>query len=288
MYCIGLFFCSFLYNSGYKFFGVNTMPKYKEQLHTNGFCVIPDIISQDLVQQLRNKYLYQLSNDKRMLTAQDILDNSDLYNVLFSEDVINIISNILGSSYCIYPDFTLRRSVYVAWHVDVPYLSQAEANSDICANMLQVSLYLQDNTPENGGGLDAISGSHHYTDIDPQNLDLSGVDFSKQIQIPSLAGSLTIWDSRLIHKSSVPINDKPTEAKLALQWTISRTGKFANHYLNFLSDRIHAKLKDPIYDKTNREMEHLLSIAKLRYPDSFNDEQIAVIEKHGLQFKLLK
>lgn len=264
------------------------MQKYKEQLLKNGYCVIPNIITPDTVAQLRHKYLAQLSDQKRMLTAQDVLNNSDLSSILFSPKVINTLSAIIGDGYCLYPDFTLRSSVYVPWHTDVPYLLQAEDISSNVANMLQVSLYLQDNSEETGGGLDAIAGSHHYQDINHQKLDLTNIDLSQKVQIPSLAGSLTLWDSRLIHKSSEPkVHNHFSEAKLALQWTISRNDKLSVHYLKFLLDRMQSKLKDPIYDKTDREQAHLLSMSKLKYPESFSSDQLVVIEQYGIKLQLL-
>lgn len=266
------------------------MQQYQEQLFNDGFCVIPDVISPDIVLKLRTKYLPLFSDDRLTFTAHEILNDHDLSNILFSADIMNIISSIIGVGYCMYPDFTLRSSVYVPWHTDVPYLSQDEANSDLVANMVQVSLYLQDNTFDYGGGLDAILGSHHNSHINPQRLDFSEVGISNSQLIPSISGSLTLWDSRLIHKSSgqnaVNINNSVT--KIALQWTVSRNEKFSKQYLQFLSDRIHAKRKDPIYDKTNREIEYLLCMSKLRYPHSFNQDQISLIKNYGIQLKLLK
>ncbi|MDD3267389.1 MAG: hypothetical protein PHC75_09465 [Burkholderiales bacterium] len=75
---------------------------------------------------------------------------------------------------------------------------------------------------------------------------------------------------------------------MALQWTISRDDKYSKKYLNFIDKRIQAKYKDPVYDNTSREMEHLLSMTRLNYPNSFNDKQIATIEKYNLKFQLLK
>lgn len=261
------------------------MLHYKKQLFEDGFCVIPDIVSKETVITLRKKYLPYFSEHKLTFTVDEILANSDLYNIVFSPKLIEIIISLLGSRYCIYPDFTLRSSVYVPWHTDVPYLSTCDANSNILPNFMQVSLYLQDNTPEQGGGLDAIVGSHRYKNIDYQNFDTNNIDVSTWVQMPSLAGSLTIWDSRLVHRSSLPSSNNNPQTKLALQWTISRDDKFSDKYLNFISNRIQAKYKDPIYDKTNREAEHLFSMLNLRYPESFSDEQILILEKYNIILK---
>jgi hypothetical protein len=47
-----------------------------------------------------------------------------------------------------------------------------------------------------------------------------------------------------------------------------------------------SKLKDPIYDKTDREQAHLLSMSELEYPRSFSTAQRAVIEQYGIKLQL--
>lgn len=265
------------------------MSVLKKQLLDDGFCIINDVISPEVVSKLRQQYLPHFSANKLTFTTNEILSEPDLYDILFSSEVIENIINLLGRSYFMYPDFTLRSSVYVPWHTDVPYLTNEEAKSSILANFMQVSLYLQDNTIESGGGLDAIAGSHRYTGIDYKNFNADdSLDTSNWVQIPSRAGGLTIWDSRLIHRSSIPSKNNSNETKLALQWTISRDDTLSDKYTGFISNRISAKIRDPIYDKTNREIEHLLSMANLKYPKSFNEKQIAAIEEYNLKIQLLK
>lgn len=263
------------------------MKEYKKQLVNQGYCVVENVIPLSVVAELRQKYLSQFTTDKLTFTAQEVLANKDLSDILFSEKVIGIIGELVGNNYCMYPDFAFRRGLYISWHSDVPYLTPDK--TALGANVFEVSLYLQDNTLEYGGGLDAIVGSHNCTELDHTNLDLSLLEYDKAQIMPSTAGSLTIWDSRLIHRSSQPhIESANNEIKLALQWTVSVDGTFAANYLQFLQDRIDTKLKSSIYDQDTREIRNVKAMAELSYPTSFSTEQVAVIEKNNIQFKLLK
>lgn len=265
------------------------MKNYQEQLFTNGFCVIDNVIPLSEVTQLRQKYLSQFTTDKLTFTAQEVLERPDLAGILFSPIVIQTISQIIGNYYCMYPDFSFRRGLYIPWHSDVPYLTPQDTAPDHSGHMFQVSLYLQDNTAESGGGLDAMVGSHHCQELDHTNLDLAMLAGYQSQRMPSTAGSLTIWDSRLIHKSSEPTDTNVNpEIKLALQWTVSRDEKFSEQYLQFLQDRIDAKLKNSVYDQNPREMRNLLAMSELRYPDSFSSEQLMIIKNHKLKFKLFQ
>ena len=261
------------------------MRDYKEELLIDGYCVIPNVLSLEEVRYIRNKFLDFFSEEKLTLTTNEVLNNNILSDILFSPKVIETLNSIVGDGYCMYPDFTLRSSVYVPWHTDVPYLSSEEAHNSNQADFIQVSIYLQDNTETGGGGLDIIPGSHTNKNIQYNNFNTKNVDTTKHIKMPSLAGSVALWDSRIVHRSSLSI-DNNTITKLALQWTISRTDKYSDKYLSFIAIRITAKQKDPVYDKTNREMEHLLSMAKLSCPDSFNAYQRKIINDYDIQLKL--
>ncbi|MBP7846955.1 MAG: hypothetical protein KAZ94_02350 [Burkholderiales bacterium] len=93
------------------------MNHYQSQLAKNGFCVIPKIITSDIVKKLRDKYL-PLLNQKLTLSCLEFITSEDLSNILYSPLVIETIGAIIGNRFCIYPDFTLRKSMYVPWHTD--------------------------------------------------------------------------------------------------------------------------------------------------------------------------
>ena len=111
---------------------------------------------------------------------------------------------------------------------------------------------MQDNNEESGGGLEIISGSHknpHINRKDPSNSEnyiIEKGDISK-----SKAGDLVLWDSRVVHRSIK--NNNPKLKKLALQWTISNTNRFASKYLNYLSNRSYKQTKHVSDMGTDRE-----------------------------------
>jgi ectoine hydroxylase-related dioxygenase (phytanoyl-CoA dioxygenase family) len=263
------------------------MDQYKLELFRQGYTVVPNIISQDLIKKLRDKYikLFESKNISTLLTT-DFLAEADIADLIFSSSVIQTIASIVGKNYCIYPDFTLRQNLYIPWHTDTSYLSIPETDNIEESNMVQMSIYLQDNTYHNGGGLEVIPGSHRHKNINRHDLRTNQIDFTKSVVMPSTAGSLVFWDSRLLHKSREPHLGN-TQPKLAIQWTISKNDLFASKYLQFLNDRINSKHQHISDNQGSRENNYLNSMKQISYPSSFNDYQISNINKYGLKLRLL-
>jgi hypothetical protein len=246
----------------------------RNDLLLKGYCIIDDVIPNKLIHDLRKKYLKYFTNDAT-LTCEEFLSDSELSGIIFSDRLVTAMSEIIGKNFCLYPDFTLRKNLYIPWYNDTPYLMEKERVESITANMVQASVYLQDNTLDNGGGLDVIEGSHH-------NKSKDEINFLSSQMMASKAGSLVLWDSRVWHKSREQTHAALQIPKLAIQWTVSRNARFSNHFLNYLKDRIMSRRQHVIDINSTREINYLNSILKLNYPSSFSKSHLDVIEKNQL------
>lgn len=246
----------------------------KNDLLLKGYCVIDDIIPNNLIHDLRRKHLQYFTNDAT-LTCEEFLGDSELSRIIFSDGLVTAISEVIGKNFCLYPDFTLRKNLYIPWHNDTPYLTDKERIESAEADMVQASVYLQDNTIDNGGGLDIIEGSHHSRASDE-------INFLSSQMMASKAGSLVLWDSRIWHKSREQTQASSQIPKLAIQWTVSRNTKFSKHFLNYLKDRIMSRKQHVIDINSTREINYLNSILELKYPSSFSKSQLDIIEKNQI------
>lgn len=260
------------------------MEIYKNELFQLGYCVVPQVLAQDHIDSLRNIYLRTFADSNLVtLKPSEFLKNEAIADIIFNPQVIKTIETIIGKEFCIYPDFTIRKSLYIPWHTDTAYLSIKDTDDDEHSDMVQMSIYLQNNALESGGGLEIIPGSHRQKNLNRQNLMANEIDFNQAKLMPSMAGDLVFWDSRLIHRSSHANINK--ETKLALQWTISRTEKFSLHYLNYLNDRILAKQKHVSDNVGTRESDYLLGIKEVKFPESFSPHQNQMIINNKIKIK---
>lgn len=258
----------------------------KLELLSDGYTIIHNVISNDEINAVRSLYLEKLQYYKEStLPPALFLKEEKISNLIFSDSVVGIINKIVGTNFNLYPDFTIRKSLYIPWHTDTSYLSICDTDSYEESNMIQMSIYLQDNDEQDGGGLEIIPGSHRFRNIDRATLLSNPIDFKSSQVMPSRAGSLVFWDSRLIHRSCP--NPNKGEVKLAIQWTISKNDLFSTRYLSYLSDRVLAKKKHVSDELGNRELSYLQSIGQIKYPDSFSEQQLSLIRKNGIKLQLL-
>ncbi len=262
--------------------------KYKQQLFELGYTVIPNMIHADKINDIRDSYLHLFEESNvSTLKPSEFLKYSTISDTIFNDNVMEAVSNVVGNNYCLYPDFTIRKNLYIPWHTDTSYLDINQTDSYEDSNFVQMSIYLQDNTLETGGGLEIITGSHRIKNINRKNLLNNNINFSNSSLMPSNSGDLVFWDSRLIHKSRE--NSLNAQCiKLAVQWTISQNEKFSQQYLQYLYDRINAyntHVSDNI--ENNREMLYLNDIPNIQFPFSFTNHQIHKINKFNVNVKTL-
>ena len=146
--------------------------------------------------------------------------------------------------------------------------------------MLEVALYLQDNSEEYGGGLDVIPGSHFLPDkyVKPRlpakgalgrfwrNVKYKLARYGLQVKektpvgrylIPSKAGDLVLFNFKIDHKSTAANGPIPPERrKFAMFFACSANNRHVENYIQFLLSR-----PDYHYLKNHRYPESLQELA---------------------------
>lgn len=177
-----------------------------------------------------------------------------LADLLFSDELVGRLKELLGEGYAILPETTATDSQYGGWHTDT---TTAEIRgwgfrTDPDFRLLNVAFYFQGN--ENGGGLDVVPGSHLRPDVfvepirkrytDPTLFDRVRARFRKDAPItPTGAhtvtqalGDVLLFDLRLFHKASFPVIP-PAVRKFAYFVICGSDNETTRAYRRFLDER---------------------------------------------------
>jgi len=192
------------------------------------------------------------------------------------------LRTLLGDDFVFLPEMAAHACGYGNWHKDT---SSQERDGHLFHwegdfRMIQVAIYLQDNT-DAGGGLTVMPGSHLKRDalIAPHPLArarniarrLTRPVLPKRIvdpgsyQIPSRTGDLVMFHFRLDHKATTPrLLRRPPERKLVLFFACSANNEHARRYREYIQGRsTYLYLKEtPLYPPELLELarEHRLTL----------------------------
>ncbi len=222
------------------------------------------------------------------IPATELVAITELAELIFSSPVIGALQSLAGQPIAYYPNFVLRLNRFTDWHIDNGFLpgyhEQADHIYDPGFQHLQCAVYLQDNIPGVGGGLDAVSGSHRWAaeGIEPDHAILFG-RYGDGTTIDSRAGDLIAFDGRLLHRGT-PKAGPLSSPKYGLFWSVSRVDdRQVDRYLRYLNGRSDHLRSIGLGDEF---LSYMLSryddVRSLRYPDSFPPDVVDVIEASGL------
>ncbi|HLJ95221.1 MAG TPA: phytanoyl-CoA dioxygenase family protein [Gemmataceae bacterium] len=277
-------------------------PQQKEQYFRDGFLLVPNVLTADEVAWLRAFFRPKFDAPKFLAdTHHWLLDIFGRYPevrwLCFHEPTLQIVRSLFGEDAVLLPESTAHFNYFGGWHKDTGTFDRAGRTffKEKGYEMWTVAYYLQDNTEEYGGGLDVEPGTHR----EPEDLiirppayrtrglvekiwqqiyrpahrkywrawmeyDQDGYVPKTLFSIPSLAGDVVVFDSRLNHhatpvKGIVPDGGwirrgvVPVEhEKLAIFSAWSRNNATARAYLD--------------WNKTRKEYPHLKDFA---YPPDF-------------------
>jgi hypothetical protein len=231
----------------------------------SGYLLVPNILTVGQVRSLRTALLAKFNTsdverfpgDSRNYLFDIFSRHRDLRWLLFHEPTLAVLRSLLGE------DFVFMREVgahfqgyYAGWHKDTTAQERAghmfQWDDDYL--MVEVAYYLQDNTPNYGGGLDVQPGSHRQPDyfVRPpapsgrvQRLfgeligKLVGNGKRNVVSIPSKVGDLLIFDYRINHRATQPkLQDIPEEnQKMAIFIACSRNTPHVKAYHDFIASR---------------------------------------------------
>jgi len=145
---------------------------HQSQLHSKGFTVAQSLLTNnecrvciDEAHKIFSSPPYRDDGESINVRSM-ILDKSQpIARIFFQNKVIKLLESILGPNFILFPEISLMRSQYGGWHKDTTSIElfgyDFHKNKDF--NIVNVALYLQDNT-SSGGGLDVIPASHLEND----------------------------------------------------------------------------------------------------------------------------
>jgi len=270
-----------------------------KQFHRDGFIVVPSVLTKEQAAELRSFLIRVFDAGAKFEgdapgTRYDVYSRyPELHWVLFHPPILSSLKSLLGDNFVYLPEMAAMDSSFGDWHKDTStqevegYLYQYEPDYFI----VEVGLYLQDNSEEYGGGLDVIPGSHICSPPDkyaqrrrpPKGAlgrfwrdikdklryekirikETIGLNKEKlkpgQYSVPNNAGDLVIFDYKLDHKATwakkKPIPEE--NRKIGLFFGCSVNDDYARRYSQFLASRPHYS-----FLKNHRYAEKLQELAR--------------------------
>ncbi|NMZ44361.1 phytanoyl-CoA dioxygenase family protein [Pseudomonas oryzihabitans] len=217
----------------------------QQSYQSNGFALIRELLPRDVVTRLRIEMGELFDHQPRY--DGDIYDHPSLgdiridvfnrypavWQALFESQMVAVLQILLGEDFVLLPESAMHRRGYGSWHKDTD--SQQKAGHrfhwEPDCEIVQIAWYFQANTHEYGGGVEVIPGSHR--------VDLRWYeDSQKGYRVPSAAGDLVIFNTRLDHKACWPTQPVPrAQDKYGVFFMASRNNGHAKSYLDFIRER---------------------------------------------------
>ncbi|WP_340618735.1 phytanoyl-CoA dioxygenase family protein [Xenorhabdus entomophaga] len=252
-----------------------------KKMYEQGYVVIPEIIGKGEIKVIRDFYKKTSEiNDLSTLLPTDILKNTEIFHAILNDKAVMAIKEIFGRNFSLFPNFTIRESVYIPWHNDAYFLSDEVINPDTHLQFMQCAIYLQDNDPDHGGGITLIPFSHRLDQATVKSMLNTPQAYEKVIM--SKAGDLILWDNRITHRSTYP-DKAPDNTKLALQWTVSASEQHNEPYLQYLRDRAQHSMHVSDYLPKSPKS-YFADMPNVRYPDSFHEDSLKIMKTQNIHF----
>jgi hypothetical protein len=240
---------------------------------------------------------------KQYMQARECLEVPEVYRLMAHPRIVAACKEIFGDELVYVNDLVVQRNVLPPTEI-TPHLDcQAEyrfledrshlLNPDFL--FAKVGIYLQDNTPENGGGIDIFERGHRFMG--------NGVFFRYQIykrilrplmarrmkRMETKAGDVLIFDSRLPHRptfaaalSSAERKDGqvavPEElAKYTIYWEVTKAGDEKPFVTTMMARAKKEEMKRP--PDTYRPR---CSYLGLVYPDDYPADLVEALREHNV------
>jgi ectoine hydroxylase-related dioxygenase (phytanoyl-CoA dioxygenase family) len=259
-------------------------------LDEDGYAVIRNVLSAEEVERARavcDDHLLPDAEAENEIEATTLLQKPAL-NFMFKERVVEALTRWLGGTLVYYPNYVARLNRFTDWHVDngfsPSYLAEASHLYDPHFRHLQCVVYLQDNAPESGGGLDVRPGSHRWATGGqfPHDGELMRT-YPDVVSIDSKAGDLIVFDGRLMHRGT-PTDGSFKRRKYGVFWSASRNDREQiDRYIEYFLGRVDflRTLNQPA-EEFQREVQRHRLMHSVRFPDSYLSPAIEVIRRLGI------
>lgn len=259
----------------------------RRDFYGKGYALMRGVLSEGEVSRLREicDAFYAENPDVPEMPASEFIQHPELARIPFRRDVVEELRGILGEDYVTYPNFIVRKGNYQPWHVDSGFSGPGkEYVWDPKYAHVQCVIYLQDNDPELGGGLEAVEGSHMPgLPVVPPNspverLARAGLNrvARKHHRIDGRAGDLVMWHARTMHRSTPPRRESP-KTKYGVFFSAGLNDPFFNtRYLTHLvAQSVQRENGSTQYHPRYHE------IADLRWPESYPEHVLSAAREVG-------
>lgn len=275
----------------------------KESLKKFGYCVVPNVLTNDEVALLRvfldNEFSQHVNSS--VIADKFLINNgfkySEIYLLALNELVVKSLKSVLGDNYTMIPDLHIQRNCYgfPGWHTDAGSEGRALYLTDPEYKFVKCGVFLQENSLEWGGGITVVSGGHKF----PLNLSSLHLKFRAKELVNKIArlfwptivktkpGDLVFFDSRLPHCSTLPSDaaeisisnsmfaNIPNEyTKYVVYWDACATDSFLG---NFLANSERRQKDTGGFDYIN-----------MSYPDSYPKDFVDRVEVTGIKIASIK
>ncbi|WP_248965877.1 phytanoyl-CoA dioxygenase family protein [Sphaerisporangium perillae] len=262
-------------------------PEQSETFAQRGYIILRGMLSAAEVEHARSICAEKLTRQgvREMMTS-DFLASEFMAGIGLRDRVVAAVGHLVGGPVVLYPNCTARMNVYVPWHVDSTFVgADTEHVWEPGFVHVQAGLYLQDNDPIGGGGIDVISGSHLMSfdghgriraEFDNAARILSGSHLRETVD--TKAGDIVLWHARLLH-ASTPVQQESEREKFGIFFSYGRDDLRDNH--RFMSQISVDSVRT--MNGVSRTIPRLAEIAGFRYPGDFPDAFVREAEHAGVR-----
>jgi ectoine hydroxylase-related dioxygenase (phytanoyl-CoA dioxygenase family) len=235
----------------------------RSRFHEDGFLVVPNVLTNDQVRSLRAalRPKFKLPEEQRRPGDTEYLlfdifsRHSELRWLLFHAPTLSVLRSLLGDDFVVLREAAAHFEQFGGWHKDTTSQEREgrmfQWDNDYL--MLEVAYYLQDNSPEYGGGLDVQPGSHRKPDLfahPPSTPSRFGRFFKRWAgdaadtaasvaSVPRNAGDLVVFHFRMNHRATPRTREDAPEdrQKMAIFLACSRNNHHVKAYHDFIASR---------------------------------------------------
>lgn len=241
--------------------------RLRQEFAKNGFVVLRNVLGEAQVDALRSELtrifdapstypgdINEHTNYKRAYF--DPLNRyASLTGLPFQPALVAALRELLGDDFLFLPEAAIHDRGYGGWHKDTTSQEVAglRFHREADFRIVQCALYLQENHPLYGGGIDVIVGSHRNRDrIVPQSkvwpislvsralYKLKSLDDNRRGRtVSTAAGDVVIFDYRLDHRATPARVSTIPEAhrKFAFFIVASANDRHARAYRRYIQSR---------------------------------------------------
>lgn len=225
-----------------------------EGFNDQGFLLVDNIFQAHEIKALREdvQTIFERVHRQRAHPRDTLHHRFDIYNrypaikwLLYHPPIFSVFNALMGDSYYTpQENMVAQKGFYSPWHKDTDYYELLGSDFHYHPDffIVNIAIYLQDNLPDFGGGLEIIPESHkHLKKVKPEEMGKLSDEYLQTYppySIPIKAGSIVLFDQRTFHRASVPTVDKELiqPEKMAIFWAVCANNELISQYYEIMKN----------------------------------------------------